>query len=665
MRRRGIALAVVLIVLTVVGVSIALVIRKARTNERRPPVRFSGARTVIPMPSLLPSARLVEPVRVAIVRDPGAASYYNDRAKLDAIIARWRAAMSATGADVRVLAPTQVEHALDVQVLVIPSSPCLGVTTREALERAAARGQGVIATAAAGLYDGGCSYVGYGLIVALTGAARADTLESRAMAYVTIPGGSPLGSDLPPATRIEVDPGAHIALRRPGRDAFYSGYDMDPAPASRRPLLDGAIVHGPYGRGRAVFWGFELDDVVDRAWNRDVLALLVRNSVAWAAGHPLATVEAWPRGQAAAAVLAQDVESEFTNARYALDSLRAAGVPATYFLTSRLALKHRRLTRALAAHGEVGTHTDRHQLLGGAPRDSQAEWLRRTQQELTRVLGRPVAGLRPPEEQFDTATLAEWIRAGGSYVFGANNSRVAAPELLRIGADTVLLLARATDDDVIAVHSVASDPVRELTERYLADFARIRALGGLYLLSYHSQLLARPELVPALARLARAVAADRNVWRATAGEVATWWRARANLRVAAWREPAGEIMVSVHNVGSTAVEGAVLRVVLGPGERVARVELRQLPAADGIARLVLPTFGPGEARTFSIAPARTVNAEASAAHDLEARDLVPTPRAAHARDRSGPLGTPAPNTRSPLSPQAPPPPRRTSRGRPG
>jgi peptidoglycan/xylan/chitin deacetylase (PgdA/CDA1 family) len=538
--RRGIAIGVVLVVLTIVAVSLALVIRRPRADGAAPPVRFSGARTVIPMPSLLPPARLGAPVQVAIVRDPGAASYYNHPARLDSIIARWRGAMVAAGADVRVLEPAQLAQAHDVQVLVVPSSPCLGVEAREGIERAAVRGQGVILTAAAGLFDGGCSRVGYGLIVAVTGAARADTLESRKMAYVTIPGGSPLGTDLPPGTRIEVNPGAHIALRRPGRDAFYSEYDMDPAPAARRPLLDGAVVHAPYGGGRAVFWGFELDNVVDRAWNRGVLALLVRNSVAWAAGHPLAAIESWPHGHAAAVVLAQDVESEFTNARYALDSLRAAGVPATYFLTSRLALKHRRLTRALAAHGEIGTHTDRHQLLGGAPPDSQAAWLRRTQEELTRLLGRPVRGLRPPEEQFDTATLTQWLRAGGAYVFGANNSRVAAPELLPVGSDTMLLLARVTDDDVIAAHVLGPDPVRELTDRYLSDFRRVRALGGLYVLSYHSQLLARPDLVPALANLARAVAADDHIWRTTAGGVASWWRARAELLVTARREASGE-----------------------------------------------------------------------------------------------------------------------------
>ncbi|MFN2564513.1 MAG: polysaccharide deacetylase family protein [Gemmatimonadaceae bacterium] len=618
--RRGVAVGVLLVVLAIVGVSVTLVVWRPRADRAAPRVRFSGARTVIPMPSLFPPALLAEPVRVAIVRDPGAALYYDRPTKLDSIIARWQAVLTALGAEARVLTPPQLEQALDVQVLIVPSSPCLGVEAREALDRAAVRGQGVILTAGAGLYDGGCSYVGYGLIVALTGAMRADTLESRRMVYAAIPGRSALGTDLPPGSRIEIDPGAHVALRRPGRDAFYSQYDMNPAPAAGRPLVDAAIVHAPYGRGRVVFWGFELGDVVDRAWNRGVLALLVRNSVAWAAGHLLASAEPWPRGHVAAAVLAQDVEAEFTNARYALDSLRAAGMPATYFLTSSLALKYRRLTRALAAHGEIGTHTDRHQLLGGAPVDSQAAWLARTQQELTRLLGHPVGGLRPPEEQFDTVTLVQWRRVGGTYVFGANNARVAAPELLPVGGDTVLLLARATDDDVIAAHALGPDPVRELTDRYLTDFKRVRALGGLYLLSYHSQLLARPELVPALANLARAVVADSGVWHATAGEVAAWWRARADLRVSARRDTNGIVTVTAHNRGAAPVEGAIARVVLGPGERITRSGVRQLPAPPGVARVALPAIGPGEARSFSVAVAGPAPAPGPAAGRRQAGD---------------------------------------------
>ena len=596
--RRGVALAVALVVLAIVGISVAIVVWRGQGEVGRPRARFSGARTLVPMPSMLPPARLAHPVTVAIVRDPASVAYFAQPSALDSTVARWRRALEGMGATVRVVAPAEAARAIDAQVLVVPSSPCLGYETREAIERAAADGRGLILTAATGVYDGGCSRVGYGLVVAATAASRADTLDSRAMVYVTIPASAALSTDLPPGARIEVDPGGHVALRRGGRDAFYSQYDLDPAPARGRPLLDAAIVHGAHGRGRSVYWGFDLDDVADRAWSRGVLALLVRNSVAWAAGQPLASLEAWPRGRTAAAVLAQDVEGEFTNARHALDSLRAAGVPATYFLTSNLAMKYRRLSRALAAHGEIGTHTDRHQLLGGAPPDSQAAWLRHTRDDLARLLGRPVRGLRPPEEQFDSVTLAEWARTGGEYVFGANDARVAAPELLAVGGGTIVLLARATDDDVVALRGLGPDPVHALSERYRADFARIRALGGLYLLSYHSQLLARAELVPALARLARTIAADDDVWRTTAGEVSAWWRARAGVRVSAQRDDGGVVTIVVRNGGTRPVADAVLRIVLGPRERATSSDLQLLPAQADIARLALPVLQPGEARTF-------------------------------------------------------------------
>jgi hypothetical protein len=218
--RRGVAPGAVLVVVAIVAVSVALVILRAGAEDAREPVRFSGARTVIPMPSLLPPARLGAPVRVALVREPAAIGYYDNPAAFDSIIARWLDAVRTTGADVRVVAPAELAQASEAEVLVVPSSPCLGVETREALERAAGRGQGVILTASTGLYDAGCSHVGYGLTVAVSGATRADTLESRSMVYVTVPGGSALGADLPPGTRIEVEPGAHIALRRAGRDAL-------------------------------------------------------------------------------------------------------------------------------------------------------------------------------------------------------------------------------------------------------------------------------------------------------------------------------------------------------------------------------------------------------------------------------------------------------------
>jgi peptidoglycan/xylan/chitin deacetylase (PgdA/CDA1 family) len=597
MTRRGSIRLAVLVGITVVGVSIALAARGERRPDPRPgPKRFAGSTTVIPMPSILAPATLASAVRVGLVRDPAAASYFPKHASYDSIIDRWTETLRATGADVRVLAPAQLA-ASDVPVLVIPSAHCLSVATREAIDRAAARGHGLIITGAIGTKDARCRPLGYGLLVALTGASRVDTLEKRDIAYVTFPSGSALATGIPPGARLELDPAPYVALRRAGRDAFFSSFTLRPDPAHGASLMDGAVVRARYGKARVAYWSFELTGATDLPWDRAIVQRLVRNAVAWAARAPLADLEPWPRGKVAAAVLAQDVEDQFTNAQFALDSLRAAGVRGTYFLTSELARRHERLTRAIAQQDEIGTHSENHRLLGGEPPDVQRRRLALTQVHLRDLLGAPVAGLRPPEEQFDTATLAAWLEAGGSYVFGANNSRVAAPELLRVNGDTIVLLGRANVDDFDAASLATRGSLDEIVKEYLGEYQKVRALGGLYLLSYHSQLLARPELVPALARIARRIRADTAVWLGTASEVAGWWRERAGVTLRATRLGARTLRVDVRNGGATPVRGLVARVTLGDGER-ASSGTGVLKSDVGTLRFAIPPLSPGAERAF-------------------------------------------------------------------
>ena len=594
---RGSVRWAVLAVLAVVGLSVALAARGERTpSPRRGPVRFAGSTTVIPMPSILPPATLGSPVRVALVRDPAAASYFPKTATYDSVIVLWTRVLTATGADVQAVAPEAIARS-DARVIVIPSARCMSVATREAIDRAAARGQGLIVTGAIGTMDARCRPIGYGLLVALTGAARADTLEKRDIAYVAFPSGSPLAMGMLPGTRLELDPAPYPALRRAGRDAFFSSFTLRPEPARGAALVDGAVTRSRYGRARVAYWSFDLAGVSSLPWDRSIVQLLVRNAVAWTARVPTADLEPWPNGKIAAAVLAQDVEDQFTNARFALDSLRSAGVRGTYFLTTNLARRYEDLTTAIAERDEIGTHSENHRLLGGQPIDVQRRRLALTQVHLRDLLGAPVAGLRPPEEQFDTATMAAWLDAGGTYVFGANNSRAAAPELLQVGRDTIVLLGRANVDDFDAASLASRGSLDEIVKEYLGEYQKVRALGGLYLLSYHSQLLARPELVPALARIARRVRADTAVWLVTAREVVDWWRARAAVTIRATRLDARTLRVDIRNGGPSTITDLVARVTLGDGEQASGA-LRVLKSESGMLRFRVPPLRPGTERAF-------------------------------------------------------------------
>ncbi len=583
----------------VVVVSVMLTLRRGDAATRPEPARFSGSRVVQQMPSLLADAHLPSRVVVDVLRDESAASFYTTPGTLDSITGAWRTALTAAGADARVVSASAASADRNARVLVVPSSPCLTVETRQAIDGIAARGGGIIITALTGAYDAGCRPIGYGLIVATTGASRADTLDSRPMTYLTLPAGSPLTVDIPPGSRIDLNPGRQVALRLMQRDAFFSDYALQPQPAGNTPLLDVAITHRPYGHGRLVYWGFELRDVVHLPWDRALIAILVRNSVTWAAGLPMGSIEPWPKGRIAAATISQDVESGFSNAQYALDSLQAAHVRSTFFLTSDLARDYPRLSHDLANYGEIGSHTENHRLLGGLPLGDQRARLAKSGNDLTRLIGLPVVdGLRPPQEQVDVATMSAWLAVGGRYVFGANDSRSVSPELLPIGHDTMVLIGRVGSDDFAAAAAAHDDPAK--TAKLLLDeYARYRALGGLYALSYHSQVLAAPDLVPALAHIARALVADTAIWLATTGEIADWWRVRAQLDARVTQRADGFDVV-VRNRGERLVGGAVLRLDLPSSRPLGGATAVLLPAHSGSARLLLPPIPGNSTRTYQI-----------------------------------------------------------------
>lgn len=594
--RHGQRLAIALVALLVVGISSVIVYsRELAANETwEDPPRHAGGAPVLALGSILAQPTLRQPLRVAVLHDAASDAYHGGRGFLDSLGAAWVSVAQDIGATARRITLGELGTLRADEVLIVPSTPCVSAATFDAIAGASRGRRGVLLTRHSAVRDEGCTAMGAGVVIELTGATRLDTLESRDDAYVVFPAGPPLGAELPPGARLELRAGNHVALRKPGRDAYWSDYELDPAPASGVPLLDAAVVHHERRGARTVYWGFELTDVVDRPWDRSLVRLLLRNSLAWAARHPLAEVEAWPDGRRAAAVIAQDVEDEFANARLALDTLRAIGVRGTYFLVTDLAREHRDLVKDLARHGEIGTHSENHRLLGGLEAGLQATRLDRTQDALRELTGRAGVGLRPPEEQFDAATLRGWRENGGTYVFASNDGRTASPELLLDAANPIVLLGRVGYDDFAVLRRAGVMSPDSQASLYLREYERMRALGGLYMFSYHSNMMARPQHVGALGSLARAISADEDTWLATAGEVADWWRARGALHVSVERASDGRsITMTVRNARDVAIDGAVVRLILGESREATTVTPgRLLSSGPGTVRIALPRIEP-------------------------------------------------------------------------
>jgi len=197
--------------------------------------------------------------------------------------------------------------------------------------------------------------------------------------------------------------------------------------------------------------------------------------------------------------------------------------------------------------------------------------------------------------------MRAWLAAGGSYIMGANDTRCLAPELLSIGRDTLVMLPRTGDDDFGILGPQRSHDQGAVAALLESELAWIRALGGLYALSYHSQLLAKPEHLPALAQLARTIASDSTVWVATASDVATWWRARSHLQTSARLSDRNNLVITVRNRGPTGARGSVIRVLQPSSLEAMRSTGKLLPSEPGVTRVLIPFIAAGDTKVISVA----------------------------------------------------------------
>jgi hypothetical protein len=109
----------------------------------------------------------------------------------------------------------------------------------------------------------------------------------------------------------------------------------------------------------------------------------------------------------------------------------------------------------------------------------------------------------------------------------------------------VVGFARLGDDDLglspLGVSGLEPDWIHR---RLRDDFEVVSALGGLYLLSFHTQGLGSPEHVATLGRLVQEFGA-RGAWVAGPAELAAWSRARAGLGLLADATGVGRVRLTL------------------------------------------------------------------------------------------------------------------------
>jgi peptidoglycan/xylan/chitin deacetylase (PgdA/CDA1 family) len=159
-----------------------------------------------------------------------------------------------------------------------------------------------------------------------------------------------------------------------------------------------------------------------------------------------------------------------------LDTLEAAGVPATFFMVGRHLREHAGLVRDRLAGHEVGNHSWSHDDLATLDLPRVTDELRRTHETIQDVTGRAPTLMRPPYGHLGGSTLLAADSMGYDIVLWSQQMRERA-FAADPGAQVRAIVEAVRPGDIVLAHDVGPDRRLVALSRLGAMIDGLRARG--------------------------------------------------------------------------------------------------------------------------------------------------------------------------------------------
>ena len=524
----------------------------------------------------------------------------------DNLLNPWRLYFKDRGLNVTELKDPAELNKQSEGVLIVPSALSLSDQEREAISGFRAKGGGVLATWATGTRTGSGDWAGWQFLESLGAKSAGEIPPDSESRQLTLTGESPLTFQQPAGARIWMGKTTESLLRLTGESVAARFMNWPRVPEGDR-LNEGAIVYSDAGSsaGRAVVFAF-----AETSWeSRPFMAHQVfDDTLKWLQRQPSVVRAAWPNGKTSAQVMEMDTEQSFQNASAFAAMMKSIGYRSTFYLLTSVAVQFPEVTKALARDFEVGYHGDIHVSFKDQPIYTQEQRILNMKAELASVLSdtSTVTGFRAPTEGYDAATEL-LLHKHGIRHHAADPSRLEGrvPTLVKMQGvpveDALIVLARTQRDDINLYWEKLD--VIQTTKALVDDFDLAADTGALGFLSIHSQNFDEGSVLrQAMPAFLTHLQTRRNqVWLASSGQVAQWWRDRERITISS--SIAGKRLdFNVTVKGTQPVNGATFVIMLPQkgllpsvrSTKIGQVVPRVVMFDDYRAVLIFESLKPGD-----------------------------------------------------------------------
>lgn len=284
------------------------------------------------------------------------------------------------------------------------------------------------------------------------------------------------------------------------------------------------------GKGRLVWLDFP-PDPVDNSLEVNVnhLNSVVAAVFRYLSRQPYSEIATWPHGKAFAALVDEDTEDQFANAKDVVKLSRNLDIPISWYILSNEAQKNRGTTRELAEVGEIACHGDHHGVFTLSNHREQVIRIARCKKVLTELTGIEPKAFRPPEERYNNSTIDAIANNGFDHYIAVNSPDRAVPEILvsLTNGKSLVSIPRMINDDYEIWH-VRKLNYLESIRLFDGEVTWSRLIGGVHMFSFHTQYIDSHRNYRALEHLCYKLK-NNDAYFETSQSIADWWRLRRDL----------------------------------------------------------------------------------------------------------------------------------------
>ncbi|NJD23440.1 MAG: hypothetical protein FIA82_12360 [Melioribacter sp.] len=374
----------------------------------------------------------------------------------------------------------------------------------------------------------------------------------------TLRGNLPLTAQIPTGYALKIATWdrpiyAEVLEPRTTQVSFWYDFRREAGLVREEIQKSAGIAYGSYGKGRFVWFGFELNSVLGVQKDYIYFEKLFNNSVNWLIYQPTAFINDWPTSYDAAMIIVPTIKEQPQNINYFGNVFNLTHLPTTVFVDPMLAKQNPGLLKSIAQKGDLGAIVDIGFLESADDtvnklysKEVQHSTLKFAADTLKKVSGKTVKALMPLNGYYDDNTLQSMTQLNYTYLVTDSLTDRSVPEIRIRNNKPIMIITKTARDDyeVVRNYGLVNPAYQRYT--YEEDVDRVLFEGGLYVFKVHTEYQLQPQYSSVIKDIVN-YAKSKKMWVTSLQELENWWVHRIGVEVRYESRSKRRIAVELNN----------------------------------------------------------------------------------------------------------------------